>query len=326
MLRAIVLGDTHIEKLNNLFPNGLEKTLWSWQYAINYCEENSIDHLIQLGDIFDSPYPSQYSIRKLLRILHGTKVQIWSMLGNHDYDADHNSVELAQWVTNLKGSGPVIFTKPTLQKIEGVNFWFAPYPHTKQPKEKAVCIGHFDMPGARMDNGRLIKGKKLKLTMPWIIGHLHSFQDYKNVVYPGAPLQFTFGDQPEKFMLDITVLKGKLKWQAIPLQTPFKLKNIIIEHEKNLIFKEERDTYYKLFIKSNIRLPENFLLENPKILKLDGYKTKEQLEAIQIDNVDTKAINVDPFYKLDHWLLGKGLKPKQVRKAVKIAQRELERI
>lgn len=325
-MRFVVLGDTHIGALDNLFSNGTDYSLHGWKYALEYCRENAIKTLIQLGDIFDSPYPRDDQIQKFLSLLFKfSDVNVYCILGNHDYDAEHSSVDLSSWFCKVLGKGPKIYSSPTLEKIDGVPFFFSPYPFKKDSKKQAICIGHFDLPGTKRDNGTKVKGNIPKLKNQWILGHLHSCQEYKNAVYPGSSIQCNFGDVSNKYILECEVNKGKLEYHKVKLNTPIKLKTINIQTKKDLNFKIEENTYYKLVVHKSVKLPDSYLSDRPCIIKApEHYSSKEQLEFLKSDSIENTIIEIDPFFCLDKWLKNKGLSKAQIKKALKIARKSIK--
>lgn len=319
-MRCLVLGDTHIEGLNSLFgEKGVDFSLWAWEYAISYCLENSIKTLIQVGDVFDTPYPSQKSQRRLLSLLCKSGLDIYIILGNHDYDIDSNGLELTQWVSSIT-NGPKVISEPTLLKVEDELCWFSPYPHNKEPKKKALCFGHFDVPGFKRDNGFKIKGRNENLKQKWILGHIHTFQSKKNIVYVGTPYQTNFGEKAKKFMLDVTYYNGKLDWDAVPVKPPFELSTVVVERQSDLDFKIEKNTFYKVCVKSSVKIPDTYLQDRPQILKFEGFSSKEQLYTSVGEEV---GIKVDPTYKLKDFLKSKGYKDKDIKRAIKIVKKEI---
>jgi DNA repair exonuclease SbcCD nuclease subunit len=346
----VCIGDLHLGAFGNIFadmdnPDAL--VFEAVQQAVDYAKYNGIKTLIFLGDLFDAPEPSQHQVTQLLAFLLTLRdYDVHIITGNHDYEhISHNALEIADFVIRA-GMLPHVklYLKPTQTSIDGVPFCFFPWPHHNRKKFKltgppSVNIAHVEQTGALTDSGRKIEeGVKLDQDSgdAWVIGHLHRRQEIGRIFYPGTLFQKTFGEPLPKGFLhgEAELRKGKLKfkgkWQAI--QPPFVLENLRIEAPEDLRQVQAYSTTdrpikrYKLFIKNSVALPPTFRVDNPHVVRIDGWKTKQEAEQLEKGNLvlspaalsDTKKLI---FNDLSTTLKEKGLNKPQRKKARKIINR-----
>jgi len=294
--------------------------------VLDQARERNIRTIVQLGDIFENPKPKQNTILKLIQWLHINKdFEFHIILGNHDWESsDNHSFELLDFVSKSKILRHVnVYTKPTVVNFGPVHCGFVPYPFVKAPKctKPLLCFGHFEIKGAKRDNGQVIaKGLELKTSkkLDWIIGHLHCKQP---PYYPGTLYQLSFGEPLPKgyFVCEADTVNGKLlisrRW--VEFNPPYKLINRVINKSKDLRNFDEPNTYYKLFIKSSISLPGSFLLENPQVLKIEHFREDVKVQekgGLLIE--DQSNLYYDPVDGLQNFLVGRGLTKKQINKAI----------
>ena len=346
----VCIPDLHLGAFGNIFsdlenPDSL--VYEAVQHVVAYARDNGIKTVIFLGDLFDAPEPTQHQVRDLLVLLlsmHDLDVRI--IPGNHDYEhISHNSLELADFMVKA-GLMPHVklYMQPEATTIEGIPFCFFPWPHHSRKKfqlgkDPSINIAHIEPAGALRDNGSKIEeGVSLKHDGRdyWVIGHLHRKQEMGRVFLPGTLYQKTFGEPLPKGFLHVKAelrkgrLKVKPKWQAIT--PPFVLQNIRIEAPEDLrqvlpySLTERPVLRYKLFVKNNVALPPTFRVDNPHVVRIDGWKTKQEAEQLESGNLVLNPATISATKELIFGDLGlilkeKGLKKKQRLRAREIVQR-----
>ena len=209
MPKFCFVGDLHFEALDKYYAKETNPNNFIFEQlekVISYCRKAEIKNIFQLGDVFDHPYPDQKSIREFLHFLYKhNDLNFYIIAGNHDYsNIKTTSLEVGTFLseTNLL-SNVKIFTKAHHEIVEGVNIFFAPYPVFKKfdylKGTPCICLGHFEVKGAKHDSGQLIKSgvnsEELDKEDYWILGHLHRHQNINpKVFYTGTMLQYNFGE------------------------------------------------------------------------------------------------------------------------------------
>jgi DNA repair exonuclease SbcCD nuclease subunit len=266
--RGVLIGDLHFGRLEKLLAgkvkNGLKVQANHLRKCLRYAVSEGFKYVYILGDLFDSPYPTQEEQDALGRVLTDPEFAgliILAYLGNHDYTTfdDHSLVTTKLFADLTKHSNVRIITEPTMLKHQGVPVWISPWPYAVSPKgPAALCFGHFNLAGVRADNGRLLrespKNFKLRSKDQWVIGHIHTFQVlYKGrVLYPGNPYQITTGEKPDKgictFEAEVTG-DGYLNfsYQRVDMPPPYLLKTARIAGDKDfLALPKEKNLYYRV--------------------------------------------------------------------------------
>jgi hypothetical protein len=340
----LTIPDNHFGAFGSIFPelNDPDSLLYeAIEQPLEYARENGIHNLFFLGDLFDDPDPSQTQINRLIQFLVflAESFSVHVILGNHDYLAiGKNSMETVEFVNrafNIKNVS--IHMKPERVLIDGVPFSFLPWPHFDKKKaglkeKPSINIAHVKQYGALTDSGMRIKQGGVKLNVDddwWVIGDLHRKQTSNRVFYPGTLYQKNFGEPLPKGFGHYTAtyrkaeLRLKEKW--IPMEPPFVLHNIKVETPEDLKLVlpqiEKRPLLrYKLFVKNNVALPPNFLDNNPHVVKVEGWRTKQELEQIEkgsvgIANIPPLDLNEIVYADLSPFLKTQGLNKAERDKA-----------
>lgn len=341
----IVIGDLHLESLHRFFgPTSDDKIYQCLDQVTEYAQNNGLSSIILTGDIFDHPNPDQETIVRLISyLLKFPKLSWYFIIGNHDIEsADKHSSMIMKFVSANKLTSNIhFFDQETEVKVEGIPFFFVPYPNVKTKKTSypTINILHVETVGAQYENGRKItKGIELAKSDDYhIIGHLHAYQVFPRIVYPGMMFQKTFGDNLNKGFLHCqarwskTSLKVKPKF--IPISLPFRLHNVVVQSLADLKKVEPSTTdFYKLFIKSDFIPPTSWLADHPNVINNPvRFKSKAELDLLKdgsfllddVANIDGYQIvvqNLEPFLK------SKELSEKQITKATSIVDSILNEI
>ena len=319
--RFVAVGDLHLEKLDRVLTGldhiGLQ--LQCLHDAASWAQDHDVSRLILLGDIFETPYPDQVTVRRFLETLHRyPQLEFHLIRGNHDFDNIRaNSLELLEFITGIKALPNVeLYLNPTKATWDGVPMCFLSYPYLKPVKRKKpqIVLAHQELAGAIRDNGMKIpkaKGQpKIDPKDYWIIGHLHRHQKGRRYIYAGTMCQMNFGEPPDKGFLDIRAsYNGQLvvKAKYLKYRPPFKLINLQVSSEADLEQIKARSTRrYKVVLAEDAELPLDWRNRFPNVVNVVGTKNQQQAEqelsgelAINEELTDEVDItrNLSPYLK-----------------------------
>lgn len=344
------VGDLHLEALDKYYKKETNPNRFIYEQldkVVAYCRKADIKNVFQLGDVFDHPYPDQKSIKEFLEFLHkNADLNFYIIAGNHDYsNVRTNSLEIGSFLTDVNLINNVrIFTKPQHLLIEGIDVFFAPYPTHKKFESlvgtPCLCLGHFEVKGAKHDSGQLIKNgvssEELHEEDSWILGHLHRQQRISDkIYYTGTMLQYNFGEPlPKGFVVaDITqdAKKLKVKHNYVQLETPYSLLNVDVNSLEDIKTLQLNDPkfFYKLFINDNqLILPKRLvdgtttniykILHNSNATSTERTLTASLSEAFHEDSDKERLF--EPLGGLEDHLTQEGLTPEEVQETLLLVQ------
>jgi len=342
-LDFIALGDVHLTGLNSLFGDvGDDHIYYVLDQVVSFAKENGITEIVQLGDIFDHPSPTQEEIVRLTHYIIKSGLNWHILIGNHDQvteNTDNHSSVLIKFLSQHELIPTLrIYDAPTEVRIGRIPFCMLPSPtiKTKPTKYPTINCSHVDVVGAVWDNGRKVtKGANFDEDILDfnLNGHIHKHQVLgasKRTVLPGMPLMKTFGDDFNKGFVYCQAKWSKtklsVKHKFIPVNLPFKLHNLKVESLSDLTFVKEADktkNLFKLFVKtsSDFVLPPDFLANHPNIVNHHLFKNNAELKAFQeeglligdIETVDGATIVTQ---NLESFLKSKQFNEKKVARAV----------
>lgn len=299
MLNAVIIGDLHLDGMSaDLGPEANRLQVAEVARVESWAVRNEVSEVWYPGDVCNSSKMS-YEAHELL-------MDQWQqyphlirrvILGNHDFDeVGSHSLRLMEKIV-ASGALPNvhIYTRPTTEFIGGVRVNFLPYPFPDMDPEDmpddfqledAVNVSHFEVKGSKRDNGSAGKSKTLVAKdCQWIMGHLHTPHDVGNVHYVGTLYQRNFGESEEK---SFTHLKARVKNKEfecklarVPYVAKFRLVNLNVETSADLKkVTNERLHKYKLFVSAAVRVPDQFLVEHPNVVRQDNYRTTKERDAL----------------------------------------------
>ena len=220
-MKICLLGDTHFGVRNDskAFHAYYEKFYSNVLFP--YLKENSIDTVIQLGDLFDRrKYINFLSLAEARRYffdpMEESCIKLITLVGNHDIfwkeSLKVNSPDLL-----LKDYGNItIFQEPSSITLGGVSFDIIPWICKENEAEIATfieqspsdyCIGHFEIAGFQMmkgiDNHEGVDRSYFKQYKQVLSGHFHTKSNEGNITYLGTPYELTWNDEgdPKGFFI-----------------------------------------------------------------------------------------------------------------------------
>lgn len=310
MEEFIVIGDLHIDKPKP-YPNYVQVAIDALCSILDYAKENGVRHIILLGDLFDTPYPSDKSKVALLKSLEDQDLEFHIILGNHDWSSTElNSLELLSYLTESKFTNVHLYTAPTKKMLSNLRFQFLPFPHAQPISDKtSICCSHVAYSGFRADNGRVMKkGPELNRKHRWFVGHIHLRQ---KDIYPGSILQNTFGETEDKYFFHVIAEnQHKINVQAVPIPQKYKLRKVVIKSEadfKKLI--DDKTIYYNLDVQNEVIVPPK-LDDKFNIVNMSYFRDESELDTstdLVLNRTEMEALN--PTFYLDSFLKARGVKP-----------------
>lgn len=340
---CVMVGDLHMEKGRMFLPESwdhLDPIFTGLDKVAEYMRTNGLDHMFLLGDLCDSAYPDQKTI---IRFMEWIEKHGWIffdiILGNHDFaNTDDNSLQIAELIVRLgKMKNVTLHMKGMdITEFNGVPFCFMPHPHTVPPKTDypKINIAHFELTGAKRDNGTLIRDSHVlpKSKDYYVIGHLHTYQEFSNATFPGTLDQKNYGEPLPKGFLHFkgTVTKDGLKiWKKfVKVDPPYKLITLKITAPEDCDqITDDPTCFYRLCIKKGVHVPAK-IINHPQVMKHEGWKNPKELEKLERQEIaldDDHAETFNPTHGLKAHLVKEGLSKKQAKRGEKIVTRLLNK-
>jgi DNA repair exonuclease SbcCD nuclease subunit len=276
-------GDTHVGKLTKLVgDDGLK--LHRRLFALLLRETRRIDarHVVILGDVFASPFPSQDDLSLVIDILsEASDIKFIVLKGNHDeHSADNNSLKLLQRLPRAGALTNVRFFTKQETRIHwaGLDVLVIPFgaKHEHQSDINLVLF-HDAVVGAKRDNGTtVIMGEGIPSTTFGralaVGGHLHTKQNLGNVYFPGTQAQLSFGETlPKRFSwLDTS----DMRVHGVEFDPPWRLEQVSWSADDPPCC-DKLDTYYQMRI-GDERPGPRWLAEHTRVVSVRGASKKMQ--------------------------------------------------
>lgn len=328
-MKSAIITDTHFGVRNDsqIFSRYMEDFYSNIFFP--YLDENKIDHVIHMGDVFDRRkfinFKTLYDAKKFFfQPMLDRNIKVDMIAGNHDtfYKTTNevNSVDLLlQEYTNI-----TVYTEPT----EMANCILMPWicmDNYQQAVDmmknttQQLMFGHFEIRGFEMHKGAVcIDGFDTKLFDKFDMvfsGHFHHKSDNGTIFYTGNPYQLTWQDYKErrgfhtfdfesrelefiqnpydmffKFYYDDTDMQPLDVEQLNFDQYKDKYLKVIIQNKNNpYIFDMVMDKIYKANV-HDISVVENFIDD-----EIDSDIIDEAKDTLTIlnDYIDQMTVNVD---------------------------------
>lgn len=211
-MKIAILGDAHFGARNDspafhkFFARFYEEVFFP------YLKDNGIEHVIQLGDVFDRrKYINFFTLNQSMDYFfdpleHQVK-RSWLLVGNHDtYFKNTNDVNSPALLLNRYDNIHAV-TSPFETSFGGVPILFVPWICDDNQEEvqeaikntKAqIVVGHFELDGFEMYRGSVHQGgmsssvfEKFEMVLS---GHFHHRSTRGNIHYLGTPYEMTWSD------------------------------------------------------------------------------------------------------------------------------------
>lgn len=206
-----VLGDTHFGARGDSPHFHKHFKRFYDEVFFPYLKTNNIEHVIQLGDVFDRrkfvnyqtlKYAQEYFFEPL-----NNDFKSWLLVGNHDtYYKNTNEVNSLSLLLKQYSNIQQVHA-PYETGFDGTSIlmvpWIAPDNHIDtlndmQLSHSQICMGHFEISGFEMHRGAVcdtgLDGNVFDKFDMVISGHFHTRSKRGNIVYTGTPYQMTWAD------------------------------------------------------------------------------------------------------------------------------------
>lgn len=209
-MKICILGDTHFGVRNDslIFHGHYEK--FYNEVFFPYLEENGIDKIIQLGDVFDRRkyvnFASLYHSRKYFFDRVEKDYTMWALVGNHDtYHKNTNDINSPELLLRDYKNIHAI-NQPHALEFDDLRMLLVPWICDDNEQEIGDAIkatdaefifGHFELNGFEMYRGTVcdegmdssvFNGRRV------VSGHFHHMSQIGNITYVGTPYQMTWSD------------------------------------------------------------------------------------------------------------------------------------
>jgi DNA repair exonuclease SbcCD nuclease subunit len=343
MSKIVILGDTHFsyKSGSKLFSDYFEKFYTNIFFP--YLKENSINTVIQTGDLNDERRSVNnvgiYEARKyFFDRLSEENIQMYVPLGNHDIAYKDTLRVNSPSLLYRDYSNVHIIDTPRTIEINDKNICFIPW-ICRDNQESAlnelktsrsnICIGHFEIAGFAMYKGIMSHGgmdsalfDRFEYTFS---GHYHHRSTKRSIHYVGTPYEMTwsdYGDPKGFYVFD-------LKTQEIEfIKNPYKMyhkifyddidEDIVNQQIQDLSKLDLKNTYVKLVVqsKNNVYLYDKFLesLEKEEPFDFNVIEDVQEVFSEELIEVDESEDTLTTIYKFVDIATNKDFNNDRVKK------------
>jgi len=227
MAKIAVLTDIHfgVKKNSDIFLKS-QMDFFTEQF-IPYLEENNIQDILFLGDLFDNRNNINTKVMNDVYELFSNKLNKFNiilLIGNHDsYFNTNLDINSLKFFKNFKNV--TLIEKMTTLNVQGLDIVFVPWITDDEEFKKEivnysndVCMGHFELKGFSFSSSNIclngMSDENLSNFKLVFSGHFHTRSVKKvgnnEIIYIGTPFQITRADIGEDrgfVILDTETLK-----------------------------------------------------------------------------------------------------------------------
>lgn len=309
-MRIMYFADLHLEKMKSVLgEHALNIQMRAFKRQIELARSKRCTHAVVLGDVFDSAYPSQHTMRAFIRVLADADDLEWLVYsGNHDRDDINTcSLDLMCELPEIGALKHVTFkTKPELIKWGDAKVYVMPWSRPKPvPDECDFVFFHDAVSGAKKDNGTPYTGglsRSIFRGKPTVGGDLHMGQRIKNVLYPGTAAQLSFGEHLPKHVWygEFDKRNGLVNKCVKSWEPEWRLEEVRYD-EENPPACDDPKVRYKLRVPNGVRVPPRWLIDHPLVVRTDGVRSKEKKEDHESMLVEVAGVQ-DKSQRMRRWL------------------------
>jgi DNA repair exonuclease SbcCD nuclease subunit len=224
-MKILFVGDIHIKQDNipdiDILQSKIEE----------YISEQPVDWIVLGGDILH--YHERLHTLTMKRAVKfikdlATNVPVYVLVGNHDMINNQQYLNDNHWMVVLKDIHPNIHIVDYPLAVEGI--CMCPYVFPGKFKETLslletdfstykLIFAHQEFKGCKMGAIVSEEGDVWEESLPVVIsGHIHNKQrPQSNILYPGTPIQHSFGDVGDDNCMLLVTLSDTIEWEEISL-------------------------------------------------------------------------------------------------------------
>lgn len=320
-MKFVGIGDLHLDgRLKKYLPTDLNTyVLDEVRIIVRQALKNDIRTCVLYGDVCDNPVMSYAAMMGLINLFREfPKVNFLLLKGNHDHATnDSTSLDVLAYM-DFDNAKFALHKPRTFYRNSDHPIVLHPWP-LHDVVRGAMNVLHIETKGSIMDSGR-VSGSTIELDpeAAWVAGHLHT--NHSN--FAGTIYQTGFGEKADKFYHIVDLEKSKVR--SIPHSPKYRLENIVISKREDLdeLIPKDTNTLVKLFIKSKVIITEGALDKFPNVVKHNSFKTKQELEALimedfVIDDISA-ATNFDVDQALSDWMVSENIGNKLHKRVMRL--------
>ena len=309
-MKFCIVSDLHIgiKKSSDIFLKSAEDFFYKQLFP--YLKENNINHILILGDVFDTRESVNVKALNFAYDLFTMPFTFTILTGNHDLFYN-NSYDLSSLKMLAGHNGVEIIKKPKDRITLSSNLFLAPWIIDQEEFNTAVknsqskiCLGHFDIDGfvytGTNPSSKSIAPEVFSKFDKVFSGHLHTrttkIINNTEIVYVGCPYELTradIGNTKGFHILDCKTnsyefIENRVSPKHIQIKYPDIVDESIISKNFIDIFVDEKELDNDKKVKDYLKIfNSNTCLQPPvvKIIKTEDYLT-EELEVSE----DSKSI------------------------------------
>jgi DNA repair exonuclease SbcCD nuclease subunit len=307
-MNVLCIGDIHIKPTNIHLVDLLQNQV------VTHIDTYNINLVILLGDLLDTferihtqALNKAYEFIEELR----KRCKVYIIVGNHDYINNQQFLTSNHWMNALKEWNGVHVVDYIVQLNQCV---FVPYVPTgrfvealdtiSDWKSKRYIFAHQEFRNAKMGAITSIHGDQWDLNWPVVIsGHIHDRQEpQKNIIYIGASIQNSFGDQSTPTLLLINTDIDTFTWINVDLpkkKTLYKTIEEIKEMDISSVNLSNTDSI-RVVVKCDYEEFKNFskTTKFEELCKDPKYKIIHKPEECSTRLKEQPDLNIDSFENL----------------------------
>lgn len=339
-LHGAAIGDLHLDKLRDRFPNHIDLQIASVERALEHCYRRGIQHVFFLGDIGEGKKDftgklvmsteAQVALFRLC-LKWGKKLTLHFYTGNHDFsDLGSSTLDLFLELSRSKSIRASFYGAETTLRLNDVTVNILPYPCTKPTRKVAALnFAHYEVAGAMSDSGRTVHSeeKHAYRDQVFIQGHLHTAQKVRNHYYPGTLYQLNFGERLPKGFAEFKYSAHGFKYKWVEQEPPFRMLNVRVTKRSDLkTLQRSPLILYKLFIDESVTIKPSDL-DGVTIVNQLTYGSEEEATALEHAEfvMSNQELEFDMGSALNDMLKERGLTKAEIKACKVILDRRLKR-
>ena len=236
----LYIGDVHIKNTNVVKITTLIENIQK--------SEIELQAIIIGGDLLHyHEKVNTYDVNMAIKLMEtcGAKATTYVLVGNHDYVDNNQFLSDLHWMNKLKISRVIIVDKPKKMIFESGEFHvLIPYVQSGRMVEalnkipdwkEAQCVwAHQEIAGCKMNAITSNCDDEWKPNWPQLIsGHIHEFQQWDNVFYPGSCINHSTGHS--QGLVWIEFKDDEMEWTRSSLGLAEKFNKLIVTNKAETI-------------------------------------------------------------------------------------------